>query len=142
MLLKIHIWWILGSIFLAVFVFIITFFILMAEGVLRRTDKTVRIERIIEDLIGGITRLFLHGNGVLAKQIEASRLKFKCSYCSYLDDVDREYCLNCLRNKDGLTIEQTKPYKCTHCHSRFEEQFRYCPKCSKNEKGHTLGINH
>lgn len=128
---------ILGWTFLLLIAFIIIFFILMAQGIIKRTDATVRIEHFIEDSIGLIFKIFFHklGGGILAKEIEENRLKFKCTHCGYPDDVDREFCLSCNRNAEGFYIEQVLPYKCNFCFNKFSKPFTYCPKCNKNAKG-------
>ncbi len=130
----------IGTIFLwiiSVLAFsIILFFILLSNNVIKRTDFTVKIEHFIESSIGFILRIFLPGfGGVIAKEIENNKLKLKCKHCGYIDDVNRQFCLNCNRDDDGFYVEHVLPYKCKYCFNKFSKPFKYCPKCSKNEKG-------
>jgi hypothetical protein len=131
-------WIIFGGSLLFIFILVIGFFILMAQGIIRRTDTTVKIEKTIEDLIGGFFRIFLSklGGSYVASQIENNQLKFKCIHCGYLDDINRQFCPNCCKNDDGFYIENVLPYKCKHCFNRSEHHFEYCPKCKKNNEGH------
>jgi hypothetical protein len=108
----------------------------MAEGIIKRTDSTVRIEHFIEEFIGGFFKAFVPKiGGAVASGIADNKLKFQCKHCGYFDDIKRQFCLSCSKNSDGFYIEDVLPYKCNYCFNKFTKPFKYCPKCSKNEKG-------
>lgn len=135
-------WSVIGWSFLSIIVLTILFFILMAEKVIKRTDRTVRIERFIEAFIGFFLRFFFWKAGNLAASgIENSHLKFRCRHCGYSDDVKRNFCLNCLKDEDGFYVEHVLPFQCKHCFSRFSKSITHCEKCDKNQnevKGSSL----
>ncbi|MFL5762360.1 MAG: hypothetical protein ACJ77K_00375 [Bacteroidia bacterium] len=107
----------------------------LSKGVSRSDEKTTTIVLFIL----GFFVPFLH-IASLFRSSEPPIPKYRCKFCGFGDNINHEFCMNCMRNNDGFPIETIKPYKCPHCYTRQEKPFRYCPKCNKNERGQTLGI--
>ena len=114
-----------------------TLFILLSYKKIERTPSINKLERYLEKFFRIFVHIFGGVGASVALATSESQNQYRCKHCGYMDSVNSEFCLSCLKDDNG--VEKVMSYKCNYCFNTFSTYSKYCPKCARDNNGKYKG---